>query len=34
LVDVIAAVKRALTLPAAEQTRIADALTRQAAGGD
>jgi len=34
LVDVIAAVKRALTLSPAEQTRIADALTGQAAGGN
>jgi hypothetical protein len=34
LVDVIAAVKRASTLAPAEQTRIADSLIRQAAGGD
>ena len=34
LTEIIAAVKRAPTLSPAEQTRIADALTRQAAGGD
>lgn len=34
LTEVIAAVKRAPTLSPAEQTRIADALTNQAAGGD
>ena len=34
LAEVIAAVKRAPTLSPAEQTRIADALTRQAAGGN
>ena len=33
LIEVVAAVKRAPTLSPAEQTRIADALTRQAAGG-
>ena len=32
--EVVAAVKRAPTLSPAEQTRIADALTRQAAGGE
>jgi len=34
LAEVVAAVKRAPTLSPAEQTRIADALTRQVAGGD
>ena len=34
LAEVIAVVKRAPTLSPAEQTRIADALTRQAAGGN
>ena len=34
LAEVIAAVKRAPTLSPAEQTRIADALTNRAAGGD
>lgn len=34
LTEVIAAVKRAPTLSHAEQTQIADALSRQAAGGD
>ena len=34
LAEVIAAVKRAPTLSPAEQTRIADALSHQAAGGD
>jgi len=34
LIEVVAAVKRAPTLSPAEQTRIADALTRQAAGGN
>ncbi|MEK7855686.1 MAG: hypothetical protein AAB288_06325 [Acidobacteriota bacterium] len=32
--EVVAAVKRAPTLSPAEQTRIAHALSRQAAGGD
>lgn len=34
LTEVIAAVKRAPTLSPAEQTRIADSLARQAAGGN
>ena len=33
-IEVIAAVKRAPTLSLAEQTRIADALSHQAAGGN